>query len=517
MNKQWKPLIIFGGILVVLLLVWLGSLLLPLLGIGGETGESTTETTALLPPVFEAAKETIAQIDVTNANGSFTLLPEEVKDSEGKVSIIWSVKDKGEYPFSSTTIDSLAAVAFKIYTSKEITANAQAADLDSFGLAEPSAALKVTLKSGEIHEIKFGKELPSGYYDYAMLEGSGRICAVATSTVDRVRQSLLDLLDKKLAVGIESTAVTRVTFERARDAVKIAADVSLVGEAGSGTEYLDFKITEPVKRAGTSEALSKLTTEASALAVVKFVELDPQDLSKYGLDKPQYSFELQSAEKTVVLKIGGKADSDNYFAMSDQLPAVFTIATTSFTTIDMKVIEMLDRFVNLVSIWSVDSIEADIFGTKFVTTISMTKDQRADDEGVTFTLDGENARIFSQTDKSLFSGFYQRLISVMIAGLDPQATPVNQPEATLKFNIRADEENKVAAHTQVVEFTPRDAYTDYVFIDGVYTGFYVDRDAAFTSTRPDNEGILIAYKMMKYAMAHAVDNVFNTEEGYQLN
>ena len=105
----------------------------------------------------------------------------------------------------------------------------------------------------------------------------------------------------------------------------------------------------------------------------------------------------------------------------------------------------------------------------------------------------------------------------MIAGLDPQATPVNQPEATLKFNIRADEENKVAAHTQVVEFTPRDAYTDYVFIDGVYTGFYVDRDAAFTSTRPDNEGILIAYKMMKYAMAHAVDNVFNTEEGYQLN
>lgn len=517
MNKQWKPLILFGIILVALVLVWLGSILLPKLGIGGETGESTTETTASLPPVFEAAKETISQIDITNASGSFTLLPEEVKDSEGKVSIIWTVKDKGDYPFSSSTIDSMAAVAFKIYTSKEIKAQADASELDSFGLAEPSATLKVTLKTGESHVIKFGKEIPSGYYDYAMLDGSGRICAVATSTVDRVRQSLLDLLDKKLAVGIESTAVTRVTFERARDSLKIAADVSLVGEAGSGTEYLDFKITEPVKRAGTSEALTKLTTEASALAVVEFIELDPQDLAKYGLDKPQYAFELASAEKTVVLKIGSKADSDHYYAMSDQLPAVFTIATTSFSTIDMKVIEMLDRFVNLVSIWTVDSIEADIFGTKFVSTISMTKEQRADDEGVVFTLDGDDARIFSQNDKSLFSSFYQRMISVMIAGLDPQATPANQPEATLKFNIRADEENKVAAYTKVVEFTPRDAYTDYVFIDGVYTGFYVDRETAFTSTRPDNEGILVAYKMMKYAMEHAVDNVFNTEEGYQLN
>lgn len=516
MKKQWKPLIIFGGILAVLLLIWLGSILLPLLGVGPGTGETTTGTTAAeVAAVFETDKTAISQLDFTNAAGTFTLMPEEVKDSEGKVSLIWSVKGKEDYPFSSATIDTLAAVAFKVFTSDEIAA--QATDLQSFGLAEPAAIVKVTLKSGEVHEIKFGNELSTGYYNYAMLDNTGRICAVASTTVDKVKQSLISLLDGKLAVGITSTDVTGVTFERARDNLKLAADVSLVGEAGSGTEYLDFKITEPIKRAGTSEALTKLTTEASALAVVKFIELDPQDLSKYGLDKPQYTFKLTSAKKTVVIKIGSKADSDNYYAMSDQLPAVFTVASSSFTTIDMKVIEMLDRFVNLVSIWSVDTIEADILGTPFTSSISMTKDQRASDEGVIFTIDGENARIFDEKDKSLYSWFYQRLISIMIAGLDPAAVPVNQPEATLRFSIKADKENNVAAHTQVVEFTSRDAYTDYVFIDGVYTGFFIDRETAFTSGRKDDEGVVIAYKMMKYAMAHAVDNVFNTEEGYQLN
>ncbi|MEA4888865.1 MAG: DUF4340 domain-containing protein [Clostridiaceae bacterium] len=513
MKKQWKPLIIFGGILVVLLLVWLISALVPKMS---GTGETTTGTSiADVPAVFEAAETDISRLDVTNATGTFTLVPEEAKDAQGNVSVVWSVKDKEDYPFSSSLVEELAKVAVKVYTSQEITASA--ADLSSYGLAKPAATMKVTLKSGETHEIKFGNELSSGYYDYVTVDDAGRVCAVASSTCDKVKQGLTDFLDTSLVVGIDSNDLTNMTFERAKDQLKLATDVSLVGEAGSDSAYLDFKITEPIKRSGTSESLTTLATESTGAAVVKFIELDPADLAKYGLDNPQYTFRLKTAEKTVVLKIGSKADDSNYYAMSDQVPAVFTVASSTFTAIDMKVIEMLDRFVSLQSIWNVSKIEADLFGTQFTTEIQMTKDQKADDDGVAFTLDGENARIFSESDKSLYSTFYQRLISVMIAGLDTEAKPTNLHEASMKFYIKADEENKVAAYTKLVEFTKRDEYTYYVFIDGEYTGFYVDGDAAFTSAKDDNEGIIVAYKKMRYAMDHAVDNVFNTEEGYQLN
>lgn len=147
----------------------------------------------------------------------------------------------------------------------------------------------------------------------------------------------------------------------------------------------------------------------------------------------------------------------------------------------------------------------------------MTKDQRADDDGVVFTIDGENARIFSEKDKSLYSIFYQRLIGILIEGLDTAAQPVNTRDVRLVFHIKADEENNVPAYTKIIEFAKRDDYTYYVFTDGVYGGYFVDGEKAFTSDRTDNEGILVAYKMIRYAMEHAVDGIFNTQEGYQLD
>lgn len=509
--KQWKPLVLFSAILVVLLLVWLIASLIP----GPVDPVTTTTTTAAVDPVYQTEMTDITKIDVSNASGTYTLVAEEVKDSAGKISQIWRIQGMEDYPFALATVESLAKVAGYVYASQEIATGVT--DLAPFGLDQPSATIKAYLKNGETHRVRFGKELPSGYYDYAMLDDTGRICAVASTTADRVRASLLSLLDKSKVVGLAYTDLTGLTFERARDQLRLAAEIELIGEAGSGSEYLDFKITEPVRRSGTSESLTTLATESTAFTVAEFVELDPANLALYGLDKPQYTFILQGEEQTVTLLLGNMADSSNFYAMTDQVPAVFTVAASSFTMIDMKVIEMMDRFVSLESIWNVSKIEANILGTSFVTEIEMTKDQRADDEGVVFTLDGENARIFSETKKSLYSLFYQRLISVMIAGLDTNATPVNTRDARMVFHIKADEANDVAAYKKVVEFAKRDDYTYYVFYDGVYAGFYIESEAAFTSTRKDSEGIIVAYKMMRYAMANAYDGIFNTQEGYKLD
>lgn len=513
MNKQWKPLIIFSAIILVLLMVWLGTRFIPGIGAGEETTSASTRAT--VDPVFKTEMTDIARLEIENEKDTYTLVPEEVTDQEGEVSLIWSVEGMEDYPFSSSTVESLAKVAGHVYASEEIATGVT--DLAPFGLDQPSGILRVFLKNGETHAIKFGQEIPSGYYDYVMLDDTGRICTVASTTADRVRSARLDLLDKEGIIGLDVNELTGLIFERAKDDLKLVADMALVGEAGSGSEYFNFKITNPVHRDGSSDGLTKLVNESASAAAVAVIALDPQDLSAYGLDSPQYTFTLRTADKTVTLKIGAKADSANYYAVSDQFPAVFTLAASAFTAIDMKVTEMMDRFVCLESIWEVSKIEADILGTQFVTEIEMSKDQRADDEGVVFKLDGDNARIFSETDKSLYSQFYQRVIGIMIEGLDTEATPVNTKDARLVFHIKADEENDVPAYTKIVEFARRDDYNYYVFVDGIYGGYYVDGEKAFTSDRPDNEGILVAYRKMRYAIENAVDGIFNTQEGYQLD
>ena len=86
---------------------------------------------------------------------------------------------------------------------------------------------------------------------------------------------------------------------------------------------------------GSTDKLTTFATEALGLEVSKFVEINPQDLSQYGLDQPQYTITLQTAAGDLILRIGKAADDSSYYMMSDAMPVVFTAAKDSFTTIDM--------------------------------------------------------------------------------------------------------------------------------------------------------------------------------------
>lgn len=513
MNKQKKTLIALGAVLAILLAAWGTSGL----WLGGNQEEEPTFTTnPPVDPVFETDMESVRRIEIQNETDSFVLLPEHVR-SDDKVSIAWSVQGMEDYPFASRGLEDLANVASLVYANREIATDET--DLAQFGLAEPLATLTVVLDSGQTHVIKFGNKLATGSYDYAMLDDSGRVCSVASRTVDRVKQSRLDLLDKSRVIELELADLTRFTFERARDDLRIVANCTLIGEAGSGSEYLDFSVIEPIIRDGSPENLNKLVQETMFIQVDRFVEIDPEDISRYGLDQPQYMFELEAGSRTLNLTIGKAADSTSFYALSDSMPAVFTVKQSNFTTIDMRPIEMLDRFVSLVAIWEVSKIEGDLFGETFVAEIEMAKNKRADDEDVFFKLDGRDAKIFSEKNRSLFSNFYQRIIGILIAGLDTDAEPVNTRDASIIYHLKANDDTGQPARRQVIEFAKRnpDDYTYYVFIDGEYTGFYVDGNASFTTTRTDSEGLVVALKMMRYAIDNAVDGVFDTQEGYQLD
>ena len=510
MKKQNKVLLIFSGILVLLLLIWAASSFWP----GDESEETSFTTTAALAPLFESEMDQISRINIKSSDDQFTLVPavDAADDNEKRV---WRIEGMEDYPFAAGNLESLASLAAYVSASREIELNAD--DLDQYGLVDPTVEYTVEFTDGTSHVIKFGKQLPTGSYHYAMLDQSGRVCAVPSATADRAAKTRLDLLDAGQVVGINAMDLTGFTFERDRDQVRLVSDVMLVGEPGSGTEYLDFQLLEPVRRSGNPENLMKLVNEVAALTVDAFVEIDPLDLAVYGLDQPQYTFELTTDVQTVTVSLGSLADSDHFYAISDAVPAVFTVPRSAFATIDMRIIDMLDRFVQLISIWNVEKIEADILGESFVVEIATNQDQKPTDEEVVYILDGEDAKIVNQSKRSLFSNFYQRLISVMIAGLDVEAEPVNTADAVMIFHLKEEAASGLPARKQVVEFASRDDYTYYVFIDGQYTGFYIDGEAAFHATRTDSEGILVALQMMRYAIDNAVDGVFDTQKGYPLN
>ena len=510
MKQQKKLLIILAGVLVVLVAALAISNLWP----DADTEETETTTLADIDPIFESSLDDVASIEIVNANDRYTLLPREVT-TDGEVKRDWQVEGLEDYPFTARDLESLANLAANIRPNRIIEEGAS--NLAQYGLADPETTYTVLMKDGTSHVIKFGRQLPSGSFDYVMADDSGRVAAIASATANRVRQTKLDLLDKNQVLNLDLAELSMFTFERARDDARIVTECEMIGEIGSGSEYIEFNLLEPIRRPGSSDGLTRLVDDALTIQIDRFVALDPDDLSEYGLDNPQYAFTIEAGSQTTKLLLGAKAEGDNFYAYSDQFPAVFLLSASQFTAIDMRVTDMLDRFVHLIGIWTVEKIEADLFGESFTVEIDMTQDQRATDEDVVLKLDGEDAKILNEKNRSLFTPFYQRLISVYIAGLDTDADPDNTADGSMIFYLKADEENNLPRRQQVVEFAQRDEYTYYVFMDGEYTGFYIDANAAFYSTRTDNEGILVALERLRYAMEHAVDGVFDTQEGYQLD
>lgn len=514
MKKQWRTILIMGAVLVAIVLVWVGSTLLP----GNtDTTETTTTTTLDLPIVFKAAADDVASMTVQNDEATFTLLPVSLTDEDGKTTLGWQVQGMEDLPFSQTQLDKVVKVGTLLYANRILADSAP--DLAPYGLDKPAAQVTVKLKTGTQHTISFGRELPSGYFDYAIVDQTGPVYSVASSTVKEVKKPLADFLDEKKIIDIESEALQGLIFSRAKDDLKveIAATYTEINNAGTVSAAYNFDVLSPIQVAGSADRLNTFVSQIMALDVQQFVAINPDDLTQYGLDAPQYTIVLQTADRAVTLSIGKAAGDGAFYMLSDQVPAVFKIAQSAITNLDMPFIEMIERLFALKSIWLVDQVKVNLPGAVFTTEINMPKSSKTEDEEVTFLLNGQNAKIFNEKNKSLFSSFYQRIIALQIAGEAAEDTPVNTHDGSITYYMKADTENNEPAYTQVIEFARRDDYTYYVFIDGTYTGFYIDGNKAFTSRENGSEGIVTAYKMMMYAIEHAVDGVFNTEEGYQLD
>ncbi len=512
MNRQMRNLVIMLIVLVSLVGTWLAVRFVPGLNPAATT---TTTTEASLADVFALDAKAVARIEISNAGGKLTLLPVESKATDGTVTISWQLDGAGSYPISSSALESLASEVLTIAAVDEIATGAGQADLAQYGLAQPRATMTVTGKDNSRHVISLGDPLPSGNGDYVMLADTGRVCSAASTLADQAGKTLLDLLDDtRVNGGLASSDLTGFRFSRQKDQLRLVAACQSVKDEASGSSSLTFTVKEPLVRAGNDSNLLNLVNTALNTGVVRFVELDPQDLAKYGLDKPQLSFTLQSAQSTVNIDIGQAVGDGQSYARSSALPAVFIVNDSALTAVDLKLVDLVDPFVALESIWAVSAADFKAGDVAFQTTITMNKDQKIGDEAVKVTLDGRDAKIVSQSQASLYSAFYQRLIGLTYAGFEPAAQPANTRDASLVYQLEASADTGEPARTKSVEFSRRDAYTDYVFIDGVYQGGYVDHESAFNAQRSGTEGIIVAYRHLLYAMDHAVDGVFNTEQGY---
>jgi hypothetical protein len=488
--KPWRSLGIFGIVLVGLILI-----LVAVKQFMPTAVELTPTPTPGPDPVMKYAEADVATVTILNPNVRFALLATKVDGTGGAAATYtWSVADPSGYPYVANSVSYLAKNLLSVSALTEVATDAS--DLASFGLAEPKVTLTLRMRDGATHVLKYGDLAPGGSGYYVMLDDTRRICIATSSYYNYAMQTPLDLIDKTVPIN-GMTAESVLSFELLREGDN--ADILAVLE-GSDTSKT-WQIKKPIAVLADPTNLSTLIGQVVAISPTAYVELAPMDLSKYGLDTPRYTLILKSATGEVTIKIGDDAGSGTSYALSSATPVVFKMSMGGLANIDSSLLNLINKIIYLPNIWEVAKIDIDIDGKHILAEIDTTVDQA--DESGTFKINGKDAKVVNGSGDSYFRSFYVSVISKIVERFELDATPADTADIRIAYTAKGTGIVTTLTFTK----TSRDGY--YVFNNGVYTGFVINRKD-FYSTEPTNLGLLPAYEKLVDAMANAVDGIYAT-------
>lgn len=189
------------------------------------------------------------------------------------------------------------------------------ANLNDYGLSNPR--IEVDFKAAgdkDYKKLLIGEKSPTGADLFAKRNDEKKVFLIPAFQESTFDKKTFDLRDKTL-----------ITFDRDKvDAVDIVASGKGIDFAKDGG---DWKITKPVAAKadfGSVEGLIGKVQTAQMKSIVSAAPT-PEDLKKYGLDKPQATVELGAGSSKATLLVGGKADDNTVYARDASKPAVVTI------------------------------------------------------------------------------------------------------------------------------------------------------------------------------------------------
>ncbi len=152
--------------------------------------ENTAKASVDTPPkILSLKQEDISKIQIKKKGGEELVL---AKGDAGK----WQIT--APKPLGADQ----EAVSSMLYTVSSLNADRlvddKAADLNPFGLAQPSLELDVTAKDAKPQKLLFGDDTPAGSAVFAKLDGDPRVFTIASYNKTSIDKTANDLRDKRL-------------------------------------------------------------------------------------------------------------------------------------------------------------------------------------------------------------------------------------------------------------------------------------------------------------------------------
>lgn len=425
-----------------------------------QDGTALDDTESDIVKIFDLELSKIKEMTVENEEETFVFVK---KDEE------WTISSPSGLKVDKSAINSIATNIYSLSSEKLVEENPS--DLAQYGLDKP-AIITLKMENGETKALELGGQTPTKTGYYAREKDDSKIYVIDSYTGGKLSITKNSIRDKEL-LSVKQDDITGLSMERNGEKVFSAKKV----------EESKWSLNYPIDANAEISAMTPMLASVEQLNVASFVEENPVELGKYGLDNPHYVLEFEtSGGKTKILFGSEKEKGSEVYAKLDGSSEVFTLDVSSFGFLDKPFKEIVESFAHIVSIWDISKIEVEMDGQKVVSEITAT--QEGDDDK--FTVNGKDASVKDENDKQPFRLYYQALIGITLSDLELGAEPSGNPEITITYH------QKVDPKLVKVEFVRKNDRFYYVKKNGTYTGMVVDK-AKFDEVRS-------AYKDLSDAM-----------------
>ena len=289
-----------------------------------------------------------------------------------------------------------------------------------------------------------------------MLEGDTTIYAISNYSANQIYASRAELLDLNIFQGNLSDVVSFSLYKDDEHKFTVEADAN---------PDIAWIITHPVLSKADIGNADEMINNLLDLSRDEYVDVNPEDLSIYGLDEPSYSITINIDEFDTTMLIGREDRVANkfYARMSDS-EEVFTIDASTMTFLDNEAIDMVYAIPYLPRITNVKSVDINITG---LDNLLLEISYNADRNMLDYSFNGTMINMVAGA-QTWGSFFFQQMISVPVIELDPEWEISGEPYARLVYTY-TDEV------FETIEYYERDADTCYFVRNGYYSGLVVDR------------------------------------------
>jgi flagellar basal body-associated protein FliL len=456
MKKQVRTLIIIS--VTVLLLV---GLLLALIFLMPEKDddENTSSTTSNETTIDVVSKTTDDEGNIIDQPVKKAVIKNqaEYEISENKDKKL-AVKGYEDLPVNESEIDLLTSNLASLTASRKVADDSSNAA--EFGLDKPRATAEVTFHDDTVIKYELGNDAVGDLGCYIRIEENGPIYLVNSSFADYLLNKPEVYIGTILITPPETKTDSDSSDTDSSNDTAVLRSLKLSGSFRKDSPFeiainekpdnkdwfsiYSYLITSPIKK-GVRDNFNSTAQTLTSLHAIEAVKAHPtsEQLKEYGLDNPysiaEMTLAVQSSkttddDKTIttfynstkhVVKLGKKDKDGNYYALVNDINAVYLLSDSAVPWVEMRYNEVATELLFLRDIQTIKTVEVEVNGKNTKFDITHFPDEEDRDKNMTVEIDGK------KYSTEHFRDFYQVLMSIKRYG-ESDKKPSGNPEVVIK-------------------------------------------------------------------------------------